>query len=75
MRAVQQERLQRIEALISDWDGAEQSGLGLALARLNAALADSGAGLDDQLRCGQGLAAVPGGAGQIRAVRPVPPRR
>ncbi len=75
MRAVQQERLQRIEALISDWDGAEQSGLGLALARLNAALADSVAGLDGQLRCGQGPAAVAGGAGQIRVVRPVPPRR
>jgi hypothetical protein len=46
MREVELDRRQRIEALVSDWDQAEQAGLGTALARLNAALAQDVAKLD-----------------------------
>jgi DNA-binding MarR family transcriptional regulator len=38
---VTQERRRRIEALVSDWDGADKAGLAAALARLNSSLAES----------------------------------
>ena len=41
MADVKQERLRCIEALVSDWDGADQAGLADALARLNSSLAES----------------------------------
>jgi DNA-binding MarR family transcriptional regulator len=41
MLKVTEERRHRIEALVSDWDGVEQAGLGHALARLNVSLVDS----------------------------------
>jgi DNA-binding MarR family transcriptional regulator len=41
MHDVQHERRRCIEALVSDWDDAEQAGLADALARLNCALVDS----------------------------------
>jgi DNA-binding MarR family transcriptional regulator len=58
MREVERERRQRIEALVSNWDEAEQADLGIALARLNASLAESAAKLDDPLRCQDAPAAV-----------------
>ncbi|HUZ24599.1 MAG TPA: MarR family transcriptional regulator [Streptosporangiaceae bacterium] len=41
MREVEQERRRRIEALVSSWEAAGQVGLGVALTRLNNALAES----------------------------------
>jgi DNA-binding MarR family transcriptional regulator len=41
MSDVTQERRRCIEALVSDWDGADQAGLAAALARLNSSLAES----------------------------------
>jgi DNA-binding MarR family transcriptional regulator len=41
MSDVKQERLRRIEALVNDWDGADQVGFAAALARLNSSLAES----------------------------------
>ena len=41
MRDVEQERRRRIEALVSDWGGAEQAGLAVALTRLNSSLVES----------------------------------
>jgi DNA-binding MarR family transcriptional regulator len=38
---VTQERRRRIEALVSDWDGADKAGLAAGLARLNSSLAES----------------------------------
>lgn len=38
---VEQERRRRIEALVSDWDGADQTGLAAALTRLNSSLVES----------------------------------
>ena len=40
MSDVKQERLRRIEALVNDWDGADQVGFAAALARLNSSLAE-----------------------------------
>lgn len=42
MGVVEQERRRRIEALVSDWDDAGLTELGVVLARLNAALVNSG---------------------------------
>jgi DNA-binding MarR family transcriptional regulator len=50
MRAVERERRRQIEALVSDWDDAEQIDLGLALTRLNASLAESVTEIDDLRR-------------------------
>jgi hypothetical protein len=47
MREVERERRRQIEALVSDWDEAEQIDLGLALTRLNASLAESVTEVDD----------------------------
>ncbi len=47
MRAVERERRRHIEALVSDWDEAGLTDLGLSLTRLNASLADSVTELDD----------------------------
>jgi DNA-binding MarR family transcriptional regulator len=47
MRAVERERRRQIEALVRDWDDAEQIDLGLALSRLNASLAESVTEVDD----------------------------
>jgi DNA-binding MarR family transcriptional regulator len=41
MRSVEQQRRRHIEALVSDWEEAGQADLGVALARLNAALVES----------------------------------
>lgn len=41
MSDVKQERLRCIEALVSDWDGADQTGLAAALTRLNSSLVES----------------------------------
>ena len=41
MRDVGQERRRCIEALVSDWDGADQAGLAAALTRLNSSLVES----------------------------------
>jgi DNA-binding MarR family transcriptional regulator len=41
MSDVTQERRRCIEALVSDWDGADKAGLAAALARLNSSLAES----------------------------------
>jgi DNA-binding MarR family transcriptional regulator len=41
MHAVERERRRHIAALVSDWDDADQSDLGLALTRLNASLVES----------------------------------
>jgi DNA-binding MarR family transcriptional regulator len=41
MADVEQERRRCIEALVSDWEGADQAGLADALARLNSSLAES----------------------------------
>ncbi len=51
MRAVQRERRQRIEVVVSEWDEAERASLGHALARLNASLAESVTDLDTPGRC------------------------
>ncbi len=47
MREVERDRRRWIEALVSNWDGAQQIGLGSALTRLNASLVQSVAQLDD----------------------------
>lgn len=47
MREVERERRRCIEALVSDWAGAEQIDLGSALTKLNASLVQSVAQLDD----------------------------
>lgn len=47
MRVVEQERRRNIEALVCDWDSVEQIDLGVALTRLNAALAASVTEPDD----------------------------
>ncbi len=73
MREVQRQRRQRIETLVSDWDDAAQDGLRLALVRLNACLADSGAGLDDPIRCQDDPAPASGDAACLSALAPVPP--
>lgn len=47
MRAVERERRRHIEALVSNWDDAQQVDLGLALARLNGSLVESVTGSGD----------------------------
>jgi DNA-binding MarR family transcriptional regulator len=47
MRAVERERRRHIEALVSNWDDAQQADLGLALARLNGCLVESVTGSGD----------------------------
>jgi DNA-binding MarR family transcriptional regulator len=51
MADVKQERLRCIEALVSDWDGADQEGLAASLARLNSSLADSVAESRKRAQC------------------------
>jgi DNA-binding MarR family transcriptional regulator len=51
MREVEQERRRRIEALVRDWDDAEQAGLADALTRLNSSLVQSVAGSGKRARC------------------------
>jgi DNA-binding MarR family transcriptional regulator len=48
MRAVEQQRRLHIEALVSSWNEAEQAGLGRALTKLNASLAESVSETADQ---------------------------
>ncbi len=55
---VEQERLRRIEALVSNWGSAEQAGLAAALTRLNSSLVESVADPDKRPPC-QGARARP----------------
>jgi hypothetical protein len=55
MSDVKQERLRCIEALVSDWDGADQTGLAAALARLNSSLADSVGASGKRPQCPQAV--------------------
>ena len=52
---VTQERRRRIEALVSDWDGADKAGLAAALARLNSSLAESVAESGKRPQCPQAV--------------------
>jgi DNA-binding MarR family transcriptional regulator len=51
MCEVEQERRRRIEALVRDWDDAEQAGLAAALTRLNSSLVESVARPGKRARC------------------------
>jgi len=51
MREVEQERRRSIEALVRDWDDAEQAGLAATLARLNASLTQNVARPARRPRC------------------------
>ena len=51
MRELEQERRRRIEALVRDWDDAEQAGLASALTKLNSSLVQSVAGSGKHRRC------------------------
>ncbi len=51
MLEVEQERRRRIEALVRDWDDAEQDGLAAALTRLNSSLVQSVAESGKRSRC------------------------
>ena len=51
MLEVEQERRRSIEALVRDWDEAEQAGLAATLARLNASLTENVARPARRPRC------------------------
>jgi DNA-binding MarR family transcriptional regulator len=51
MCEVEEERRRRIEALVRDWDDAEQAGLAAALTRLNSSLVETAARAGKRARC------------------------